>query len=376
MAKIYDQLLQPEEGWKRIDDTDSNIIYTGTWKTQNLSIYYNSTSKYSNENTATISFMYYGTKIRLMMVFYSTKSDGNIIEIDGKKYTFDCSNSITSGNAPSLLAFDKQDLDKTVHSVKIYAPNASSSKNIHIDAIDIDKDGCLLPKEAYNYFNQLNIPTNEDIVFYKVKKENLPKTTKAKLAIYFTNDGKIYINDKDGNVVPAINFKTEFLSNNDYKTLQDNNNIDNTKLYMVTTDETLNNTKKMNLYYNNQLYSINGGSNESNKSYEVQQKVSLNVASNDTISIPTNDTKNKIMVDNYKFIQGGETSTSILKEFNNGNKTNFIYNKDEIDFNNTSMSIKNKYKLSNNLNNDTNLYESDVINKSDFIEINEVKLNG
>ena len=372
MAKIYDQLLQPEEGWKRIDDTDSNIIYTGTWKTQNLSIYYNSTSKYSNENTATISFMYYGTKIRLMMVFYSTKSDGNIIEIDGKKYTFDCSNSMTSGNAPSLLAFDKQDLDRTVHSVKIYAPNASSSKNMHIDAIDIDKDGCLLTKEAYNYFNQLNIPTNEDIVFYKVKKENLPKTTKAKLAIYFTNDGKIYINDKDGNVVPAINFKTEFLSNNDYKTLQDNNNVDNTKLYMVATDETLNNTKKMNLYYNNQLYSINGGSNESNKSYEVQQKVSLNVASNDKILIPTNDTENKIMIDNYKFIQGGETSTSILKEFNNGNKTNFIYNKDEIDFNNTSMSIKNEYKLSNTLNDDTNLYESDVVNKNDFIEISEV----
>ena len=370
MAKIYDQLLQPEEGWKRIDDTDSNIIYTGTWKTQNLSIYYNSTSKYSNENTATISFMYYGTKIRLMMVFYSTKSDGNIIEIDGKKYTFDCSNSMTSGNAPSLLAFDKQDLDKTVHSVKIYAPNASSSKNIHIDAIDIDKDGCLLSKEAYNYFNQLNIPTNEDIVFYKVKKENLPKTAKAKLAIYFTDNGEIYINDKDGNVVPAINFKTEFLSNNDYKTLQDNNNIDNTKLYMVATDETLNNTKKMNLYYNNQRYVVNNDTID--KSYEVQQKVSLNATPTEPIQIYTNDSNNKTMIDNYKFVEGESGITSILKEFNNKKETNFIYNKDEIDFNNISMSIKNKYRLSNNLNNDTDLYESDIINKSDFIEISEV----
>ena len=374
MAKIYDQLLQPEEGWKRIDDTDSNIIYTGTWKTQNLSIYYNSTSKYSNENTATISFMYYGTKIRLMMVFYSTKSDGNIIEIDGKKYTFDCSNSMTSGNAPSLLAFDKQDLDRTVHSVKIYAPNASSSKNIHIDAIDIDKDGCLLTKEAYNYFNQLNIPTNEDIVFYKIKKENLPKTTKAKLAIYFTNDGKIYINDKDGNVVPAINFKTEFLSNNDYKTLQDNNNIDHSKLYMVATDETLNNTKKMNLYYNNQRYVVNNDTID--KSYEVQQKVSLNATPTEPIQIYTNDSNNKMIIDNYKFVEGENDVTSILKEFSNEKKSSFFYNNEEVNFNDTGVNIKNEYKLTDTLNNDTDLYESDIINKSDFIEINEVKLNG
>ena len=34
--------------------------------------------------------------------------------------------------------------------------------------------------------------------------------------------------------------------------------------------------------------------------------------------------------------------------------------------------IKNKYLLTNNLNNDTNLYESDIINKSNFIEISEV----
>ena len=29
MANIGEQLLQPENGWKRIDDTDTNIIYNG-----------------------------------------------------------------------------------------------------------------------------------------------------------------------------------------------------------------------------------------------------------------------------------------------------------------------------------------------------------
>ena len=49
MPELMSQLVDPEEGWKRVSCADSNIIYTGTWKTQNLSIYYNSTSKYSNE---------------------------------------------------------------------------------------------------------------------------------------------------------------------------------------------------------------------------------------------------------------------------------------------------------------------------------------
>ena len=373
------QLLQPETGWKRIDDTDSNIIYNGTgWISKTVSgrNIYNDTWNYSYNVGDSYDIYFKSSNVRLIALTSSNQMQDNNIKIilDDNIIEYKSFYNKDRNVEGSWLVFEKLNLDNTLHHIKVVLlkGNGSGKDCIELDAIDIDEDGFLLNETVCNYIRNLQPSSNETIVFNKVKKANLPNTTDNKFAIYFTDNGEIYINDKDGNVVPAINFKTEFLSNNDYKTLQDNNNIDHSKLYMVATDETLNNTKKMNLYYNNQLYSINNGSNESNKSYEVQQKVSLNVASNDTISILTNDTKNKIMVDNYKFIQGGETSTSILKKFNNGNKTNFIYNKDEIDFNNTSMSIKNEYLLSNTLNDDTNLYESDIINKSDFIEISEV----
>lgn len=371
MANIKEQLLTPEEGWQRIDDSDSNIIYNGTgWVTEQKDAFassYNSTRHYNNQGN--ITFYFYGSKIRILCGSYPTRSTSINIDIDNINYTF--SENYKTVTTPSVqeIVYEKVDLNKELHKVMIYL-SENDTKYYELDAIDIDDDGFLLNETVYNYIRNLQPSSNETIVFNKVKKANLPNTTDNKFAIYFTDNGEIYINDKDGNVVPAINFKTEFLSNNDYKTLQDNNNVDNTKLYMVATDETLNNTKKMNLYYNNQRYVVNNDTVD--KSYEVQQKVSLNVTPTEPIQIYTNDSNNKIMIDNYKFVEGEKGITSVLKKFNNTNKNNFIYNKDEIDFNDTNMIIKNKYKLSNNLNSDTDLYESEIINKNDFIEISEV----
>ena len=177
MANIGEQLLVPESGWKRYDDTDSNIVYKGTWHTQNFSNYYNSSSHYTNENTAYISFKYYGTKIRLLMIYYSTKTDGNVIEIDGTKYYFNCSNSMSGGEeATSNLAFEKTGLNKKVHNVKIYAPNASASKNLHFDAIDIDEDGKLLSQEEYNKMMSCYIKQNNK--YYSFSEDNYDTITK------------------------------------------------------------------------------------------------------------------------------------------------------------------------------------------------------
>ena len=176
MANIGEQLLVPESGWKRIDDTDSNIVYNGTWNTQNFSNYYNSSSHYTNENTAYISFKYYGTKIRLLMIYYSTKTDGNVIEIDGTKYYFNCSNSMSGEVATSNLAFEKTGLNKKAHNVKIYAPNASASKNLHFDAIDIDEDGKLLSQEEYNKMVLCYIKQNNK--YYSFSEDNYDTITK------------------------------------------------------------------------------------------------------------------------------------------------------------------------------------------------------
>ena len=43
------------------------------------------------------------------------------------------------------------------------------------------------------------------IVFNKVKKANLPNTTDNKFAIYFTDNGEIYINDKQRLIIKKWN---------------------------------------------------------------------------------------------------------------------------------------------------------------------------
>ena len=178
------------------------------------------------------------------------------------------------------------------------------------------------------------------------------------------------LTDSINKIMHKINIKSKVttISQADYNTLQNNNSVDSTVPYLVITDETLGTEKKALLYYNNQLYNFANPSTENN---EIQQKVSLNATKNDSVEIATVDSNNKLMIENYKFIKGTENTTSIVKKFNNSNKDNFIYNPDEIDFNNNNTFVKNKYVYDVKINRD-GLYESEVINKSDFLEISEV----
>ena len=162
------------------------------------------------------------------------------------------------------------------------------------------------------------------------------------------------------------------ISLEEYTNLVNTSSVDYTKFYLVYSDEDINNAKKAMLYHNNTLYDITN-SDEAYNSNEVQQKVSLNVTSTEPIQIYTNDINNKMIIDNYKFVEGENDVTSILKEFNNGKKSSFFYNNEEINFDDNGINIKNEYKLTDTLNSD-GLYESEDIDG--FIEINEVKLNG
>lgn len=176
------------------------------------------------------------------------------------------------------------------------------------------------------------------------------------------------INDYDINSIIAP------ISQEDYTNLVNNNNVDYTKFYLVYSDEDINNAKKAMIYFNNTIYTTSNIENAS--SNEAQQKVTLNATPTEPIQVITNDKNNKLIIENYKFIKGENDITSVLKEFNNGKEDSFIYSKNEIVFNEDNMSIKNNYTLLNSVNKDNGLYESETINKSDFIEISEVINNG
>lgn len=98
----------------------------------------------------------------------------------------------------------------------------------------------------------------------------------------------------------------------------------------------------------------------------------LDAKANNAYSIDLKDEKKDyaLITQAYKFIEGGKDNVSIIKTFNNSESYNFIFNKDKISFEN-GMHIKNKYDLELSSNSD-GLFESQVINKSDFLEINSI----
>lgn len=141
-AKVGDVLTQPEPGWKRFDDTDSNIEYKGVWATEIKSIHYNSTCHYKHSSSNTppdsnpisIKFNFKGTKFRIISFTGRSYDSAAKILIDGKEEVI---NFKLTESLSQCLVYEKLNLPSGVHTVEV--------KGIYmtLDAIDIDADGYL-----------------------------------------------------------------------------------------------------------------------------------------------------------------------------------------------------------------------------------------
>lgn len=140
MATIGEVLSQPEEGWRRYDDTNINFIYTGTWGSSSITtLSYGSTGRWSGDGA--VGFKFYGTKLRIISTKY-TNRDITRITIDGVDYTY---SEYTSGSQLyQILLFEKIDLALGIHEITIKKNDSSSSYQISLDAIDIDANGYLI----------------------------------------------------------------------------------------------------------------------------------------------------------------------------------------------------------------------------------------
>ncbi|ARJ26036.1 hypothetical protein B7492_33595 (plasmid) [Bacillus mycoides] len=166
-AKVGDVLKEPEPGWKRFDDMDSNIIYTGPWhaSTNTPLDNYNKTLHLKDtldSRAAEFQFAFKGTGIRLIATL-SSSSDYNLdstITIDGVSETF-------KGYYPTYavqgLAFQKLNLQDGVHTVKVSTPA------FIFDAIDI-LGGELISQDVFK---------------------------KPKVSLYEKESGKIFVDDFD-----------------------------------------------------------------------------------------------------------------------------------------------------------------------------------
>lgn len=113
-------------------------------------------------------------------------------------------------------------------------------------------------------------------------------------------------------------------------------------------------------------------------SVKIWQKQKLNVSAGDTfdalVTEPDILTKNPVVVQCYKFIEGDNDITEILKVFDNTDAENFVYNKDSIVFDDIDgMQIIDTYTLTSFLNED-GVYESELIDTAEFEALDRIEV--
>ena len=146
MATVGQPLTAPEAGWRRYDDTDSNISHKGTWATRIASGMYGGSNLYSNDADSTISFNFSGNRLRIISNSYSTRVP-TIVTVDGVIYTFNAYSSNSSLTNSQILQFELTDLSASEHSVVISNDSTfiQGTSALTIDALDIAENGELLP---------------------------------------------------------------------------------------------------------------------------------------------------------------------------------------------------------------------------------------
>ncbi|APQ99109.1 bacterial Ig-like domain family protein [Clostridium botulinum] len=199
-AKIGNMLKEPETGWKRYDDTNSNISYIGNKKIASGSKYHKDSIMYfpSSEN-ATIKFNFIGSKIRLIDTMSSDRSSNINIKIDNISYTF---SDYSANSIDQRLIFEKTGLLFKEHFVEI--TNNQSGTVYGLDAIDIDENGELKPYEEAAKVESISLDkTSMDLIegsSDKINAKVLPEDATNKKVVWASSDESIATVDKDGKV--------------------------------------------------------------------------------------------------------------------------------------------------------------------------------
>lgn len=197
-----DQLLQPEIGWQRFDDTDSKVKYTGAWLYQTGADNYNGGSTIIPVGSTTeeiqsskCDFYFVGTKLRIINAYYSGSSANYIVEIDGVK------NIVTSKKdvlAFQCIIFEKLNLEKTAHHVRIYS---GDTDRISLDAFDIDSDGYLITEAEYSQGNKFPVLIGDNTITSETNIANYANSlVNGERQLLISDKLKsIYVTDGQGN---------------------------------------------------------------------------------------------------------------------------------------------------------------------------------
>ncbi|AWI04149.1 hypothetical protein [Clostridium drakei] len=139
VTQVGQQLISPEIGWKRYDNMDNRILYTGTWYIDNNSAFYKGSQKYIFDTISKVTFNFYGTKFRIISSIDS--SSGSKIQITIDNDIIETFSESNPKEYKQILVYEKTSLENKQHTVTI---NNTQSNYLRIDAIDIDDSGDLL----------------------------------------------------------------------------------------------------------------------------------------------------------------------------------------------------------------------------------------
>ncbi|SHI65986.1 fibronectin type III domain-containing protein [Propionispora hippei] len=144
MATIGQSLTAPEAGWKRFDDSNTNITYTSGWgKYYYSSAYQGSAARLGATGYNDIKFNFTGTKLRIIGCTNSMRTSSINVLVDGilaKNYS-----QISPLAVNQTLDVDIQNLSNTEHYVQIIPQNTTTTTDYYFDAVDIDENGELRP---------------------------------------------------------------------------------------------------------------------------------------------------------------------------------------------------------------------------------------
>ncbi|MER0278665.1 hypothetical protein ABRY18_00615 [Clostridioides difficile] len=153
MAIVGEQLLQPEAGWKRYDESKIRSINKNCSLDAN-SVYYGGSSILLKSTNSSYKFKFYGNKLRLISDKNSNRpKDNTKITIDGIEYI---ANSYNSQPIPQVLAISLENLENSIHEVVI---SPVKEGFVVVDCIDINEDGYIadLPLEKNRIINVIKV---------------------------------------------------------------------------------------------------------------------------------------------------------------------------------------------------------------------------
>jgi uncharacterized repeat protein (TIGR01451 family) len=143
-ATVGQQLTSPESGWRRYDDTYTDIKYNGSFGNSNIASLYNGAEKASGRAGDEIKFYANCSEIRIIASKCDNRYNANHMEVLIDGVSVGKINMYYPSLLPQVLLFNYNFGTSGIHYIQIknIAPDGRFAL---LDAIDINKDGKILP---------------------------------------------------------------------------------------------------------------------------------------------------------------------------------------------------------------------------------------